>query len=122
MIARKLIHAKNVAGGNYPGGEPIGEGAGALAQQHKEVLHQPNSLDDLDGETLPFDDVPIRYDASGKHILVAKSLSNSHFNIKLAFQQTSSYLIGQIRRKLIRTSISEGSERDEEVLPLPKPP
>ena len=54
-----VIHVKIEAGGNYVGGATMGEGAGALA-------HQPNSLDDLDGETLPFDDVPIRYDASGK--------------------------------------------------------
>ena len=46
---------QNVAGGgNYAAAV-----AGGLA-------HQPNSLDDLDGETLPFDDVPIRYDSSSK--------------------------------------------------------
>lgn len=56
-----VIHVENETGGNYVGGDTICEGAGALA-------HQPNSLDDLDGETLPFDDVPIRYDASGELI------------------------------------------------------
>lgn len=26
------------------------------------LAHQPNSLDDLDGDPLPYDDVPVRYD------------------------------------------------------------
>ena len=30
------------------------------------LCHQPNSLDDLEpSETLPFDDVPVRYDETG---------------------------------------------------------
>ena len=53
-------------GGHYAagGGETMG-GAGAHP-----IAHQPNSLDDLDGETLPFDDVPIRYDTSGEDIII----------------------------------------------------
>ena len=38
------------------------------------IAHQPNSLDDLDGETLPFDDVPIRYDTSGEDIMIGKGM------------------------------------------------
>lgn len=28
--------------------------------------HQPNSLDDLDESTLPFDNIPVRYESTGK--------------------------------------------------------
>ena len=62
------------AGGHYAagGGETMG-GAGAHP-----IAHQPNSLDDLDGETLPFDDVPIRYDTSGEqHSLGKRSCSQN---------------------------------------------
>jgi hypothetical protein len=53
MITLFLTHNYFCSGGVSYGG------SGQLA-------HQPNSLDDLDGETLPFDDVPIRYDSSGE--------------------------------------------------------
>ena len=33
---------------------------------HQGLAHQPNSLDDLDNDTIPFDNVPVRYDDSGK--------------------------------------------------------
>ena len=38
---------------------------------HQGLAHQPNSLDDLDNDTIPFDNVPVRYDDSGKIALIA---------------------------------------------------
>ena len=32
---------------------------------HQALAHQQNSLDDLDNDTIPFDNVPVRYDGTG---------------------------------------------------------
>ena len=34
------------------------------------LTHQPNSLDDLDeADTIPFDNVPVRYDSTGNYFI-----------------------------------------------------
>ncbi len=30
------------------------------------LVHQPDSLDDLDNETIPFDNIPVRYESEGQ--------------------------------------------------------
>lgn len=34
------------------------------ASYHHGLAHQQNSLDDLDNDTIPFDNVPVRYDGN----------------------------------------------------------
>ena len=51
---------------------------------HQGLAHQPNSLDDLDNDTIPFDNVPVRYDDSGKDdcTLVKKNFFHDFFFAK----------------------------------------
>ena len=37
-----------------------------LSDGYSGLAHQPDSLDDLDNDTIPFDNIPVRYDATGK--------------------------------------------------------
>ena len=47
---------------------------------HQGLAHQPNSLDDLDNDTIPFDNVPVRYDDSGKDdCTLVKKECHSHY-------------------------------------------
>ena len=43
---------------------------------HQGLAHQPNSLDDLDNDTIPFDNVPVRYDDSGKDDTLWKMINS----------------------------------------------
>ena len=48
--------------GGYPGDQaPLAQ----AGYRRAAMVHQPNSLDSVDGEPLPFDPVPVRFDAGG---------------------------------------------------------
>ena len=61
------------------------------------LTHQPNSLDDLDeNDTIPFDNVPVRYDTTGKWLktLYILSLTLKQYPKLLNDQLNFSFHIG----------------------------
>jgi hypothetical protein len=38
-----------------------------VSDHYPGLVHQPDSLDDLDSDTIPFDNIPVRYESTGKY-------------------------------------------------------